>query len=128
MRLLLDTNVFLWTAWLTGRLSPAAARALNEPTNQLLVSTATPWEIAIRLNQLIPGRGNVVHRFYQTHMRYLVAGALLITSDHALATYGLPPIHRDPFDRMLIAQAKTEGLIVVTNDERFQQYGVDVIW
>lgn len=128
MKLLLDTHVFLWSAWRPERLSPAARHAVEGSENELLVSAVTPWEIAIRLNQLIPARGSLVDRFYRVHLQNLVAHELPIAAAHALATYRLPPIHRDPFDRMLIAQAETEGLAVITNDERFGQYGIEVIW
>lgn len=102
--------------------------ALNRPENEILVSVVTSWEIAIRLSQLIPGRGNLVERFYRVHLQNLLADEIPIARTHALATYHLPLIHRDPFDRMLVAQAQVEGLAIVTNDERIATYDVETIW
>lgn len=128
MRLLLDTNVFLWSAGQPERLSPRVLSVLQLPENEVLVSAVTAWEIAIRLNQLLGGRGSLVDRFYRAQLRNLVAQELPIAPAHALATYHLPLIHRDPFDRMLVAQAQVEGLVLLTNDARIAAYDVETIW
>ncbi len=128
LRLLLDTNVFLWTGFVPDRLTSAAQRALANPDNELFVSVVTAWELSIRLGQLRASRGDMVERYWQAHLANLAATELPIVATHALATYRLPFHHRDPFDRMLIAQALVEGLAIVTADRQFQNYGVDLIW
>lgn len=128
MRLLVDTNVFLWTAFRPERLSLSALDAVEGPENEVYVSAVTPWEIAIRMNQLLAGQGDLMGRFYRAHRQNLVAQELPVAPAHALATYHLPLIHRDPFDRMLVAQAQVERLAIVTNDPRIAAYDVEVVW
>ena len=123
MRLLLDTHTLLWVFDGSARLSPAAAQAVADGRNEIYVSAVTAWEIAIKssLGKLrVRGdyeRGLEEYRFRE----------LQISTRHALAVRDLPPHHRDPFDRLLVAQAKLEGLTMVTRDERFGEYDVDYI-
>lgn len=128
MRLLLDTNVFLWTGFSPAQLSSTVQRLLEDPQNELLVSVVTAWELSIRLGQLLPSQGGLVHRFWQAHLRNLVASELPVLATHALAIYRLPTIHRDPFDRMLVAQAQVEDLVLVTNDRRIAAYDIQTLW
>lgn len=127
MRLLLDTHALLW--WLAGdkHLSPAARRAIGDADNTVLVSAASAWEIATK------------HRLGKLDASSLVGqlGAILasqrfealeVTIDHAERAGMLPGEHRDPFDRMLAAQAQAEKLVVVSNDEVFERYGVAREW
>lgn len=128
MRLLLDTNVFLWTGFAPAQLSSTVRDVLEDPGNELLVSVVTAWELSIRLAQLLPSHGDLVERFWQAHLRNLVAAELPILGTHALAIYRLPLIHRDPFDRMLVAQAQVEDLVLVTNNRRISAYDVRTLW
>jgi PIN domain nuclease of toxin-antitoxin system len=128
MRLLLDTHALLW--WLDGdpRLSRKARRAIAELSNTVLVSAASAWEITTkaRLGKL-PGAADVV-----SDVAGAVAGqgfsSLDITILHAQRAGRLPGDHRDPFDRMLIAQAQLEGLAAVSDDDVFEAYGVERFW
>jgi PIN domain nuclease of toxin-antitoxin system len=123
-RLLVDTHALLW--WLTDDAAlPAGARAaISEPVNEPLVSAATLWEIAIKrsLGKLqapddLPGA--IADGGF---------GWLPVAPRHAWRVRGLPFHHRDPFDRILVAQALVEGLPVVSGDARLAAYGVDAWW
>lgn len=121
MKFLLDTHLLLWAGGEPRRLSTAARRLLNEPENQLLFSAASLWEIAIKRRL---GRED-----FQADPRLLRRGLiengyneLPIKGDHVVATEGLPPIHRDPFDRVLLAQATVEGITLLTSDSILAQY------
>ena len=121
MKLLLDTHLLLWAAGEPERL-PAKARALIEDTgNELLFSAASLWEVAIKHGL---GRAD-----FQADARLLRRGLLdngyselPIVSDHVVAIESLPPIHKDPFDRVLVAQATVEGITLLTLDPMVAQY------
>ncbi len=128
MKLLLDTHALLW--WLAGDASNLSARARNAigDTNNLVhVSAASAWEIATkqRLGKLDAGvlSGQMARVLAQ--QTFL---ALDISIDHAERAGALPGAHKDPFDRMLIAQAQAENLTLVSNESAFDNYGVSRIW
>lgn len=123
MNLLLDTHALLW--WLTddARLSPAARAAVVKGSNVVVVSAASAWEIAIKAAR---GRLDAPGDLSDAIARYRFR-PLAVTIGHALAAGELPPHHRDPFDRMLIAQAIVEGLTVVTRDPDFEAYGISLL-
>lgn len=115
MKLLLDTQLLLWAAGQPERLSAAARGLLESPQNELLFSAASLWEIAIKATL---GREDF-HVEPRLLRRGLVDNGyteLPITSQHAVSIDGLPPLHRDPFDRLLLAQALTEGITLLTGD------------
>lgn len=121
MKFLLDTQLLLWAAGNPGRLSAKARRLLNDPGNELLFSAASLWEIAIK-NTL--GREN-----FQVEPRVLRRGLLdngytelPISSEHAVSIDALPPLHKDPFDRLLLAQALSEGITLLTSDAQLARY------
>ncbi|MFM8154654.1 MAG: type II toxin-antitoxin system VapC family toxin [Actinomycetes bacterium] len=120
MRLLLDTHVLLW--WLDGQpLSDAASTAIADPANEVFISSASMWEISIKSEQ---GKLRISDGF----MQILNENAFLmlpISWGHALNAGGLPLHHRDPFDRMLVAQAQGESLTLVTRDEKVLKYDID---
>lgn len=125
MKLLLDTHLMLWAAGQPTRLPAAARRLLNDPTNELLFSAASLWEIAIK-NTL--GRDD-----FKVEPRLLRRGLLdngwlelPITGQHAVGIDGLPPLHKDPFDRLLLAQALSEGITLLTSDANLARYGSPV--
>lgn len=128
MRLLLDTHTLLW--WLDGdaRLSKRARAAIGDERTVCMVSAASAWEITTkaRLGKL-PGALEVAADISGC-LRSQQFTPLDITIDHAQRAGGLPGEHRDPFDRMLIAQAAAENLPIVSNDEVFDRYGVVRIW
>ena len=127
MRILLDTQCWLWMAGEPDRLS-ARARALVEATdNDLLLSTASVWEIAIKyaLGKLKLPEPPV--RFVPRRVETLQTTPLPIEHDHALRVAALPRHHRDPFDRLLVAQAQLEDVPILTADPVFSRYDVSVI-
>jgi len=126
--LLLDTHALLWWLYNDARLSQVARDAIANPDFRVWVSAASGWEIATkaRLGKL-PEAGDVPSRLphYLRKARFL---ELPIRMEHAIAAGELPGPHRDPFDRMLIAQSLATGYPVVTIDPVFADYGVDVVW
>jgi PIN domain nuclease of toxin-antitoxin system len=128
MRLLVDTHALLWWFNDDRKLSRPARRAMAESTNILLVSAASAWEIAtkVRLGKLT-GAEDLVADFIGLLQRGNF-DVLNITPDHAIRAGLLAGPHRDPFDRMLAAQAQAEGLPIVSNDLAFDAYGVRRIW
>ncbi len=121
MKLLLDTHLLLWAAGEPERLSPSARALINDAGNELFFSPASLWEIAIK-------RG-LGRRDFQVDARLLRRGLLdngynelPIVSDHVVAIEDLPPIHRDPFDRVLVAQATFEGIALLTIDPLVARY------
>lgn len=121
MKLLLDTQLVLWAAGQPERLSARAKRQLNDPGNELLFSAASLWEIAIKTSL---GRDD-----FRVEPRVLRRGLLdngyvelPITSEHAVNVDALPPLHKDPFDRLLLAQALVEGITLLTADEQLARY------
>lgn len=128
MRFLLDTSVVLWSAAETDKLNSRALELLSSSTSHLYLSSATAWEIAIKY-----ALGNLkLHVepavFIPEVIRGMGMHALDITSAHAIEAARLPQYHRDPFDRMLIAQAGAEGLVMLTADRIFQKYKVDQVY
>lgn len=121
MKLLLDTQLLLWAAGQPERLSAPTRKLLNDPRNELLFSAASLWEIAIKSSL---GRED-----FRVDPRLLRRGLLdngyielAVTSEHAVSINGLPPLHKDPFDRLLLAQALTEGITLLTGDTRLARY------
>ena len=121
MKLLLDTHLLLWAAGEPKRLSKQARTLIDNPDNELLFSAASLWEVAIKRGL---GRED-----FKVDARLLRRGLLdngyselPIISDHVVATESLPPIHKDPFDRVLVAQATVEGITLLTIDSLVSQY------
>ena len=121
MKLLLDTHVLLWAAGAPERLSAASRNLMEDPHNELVFSAASIWEIAIKSGL---GRSDFEADAHLLRRGLLDNGylELPIASDHAVAVQDLPPIHKDPFDRMLVAQAVVEGFLLLTADERLLDY------
>jgi PIN domain nuclease of toxin-antitoxin system len=128
VRLLLDTHALLWALLADGDLSAKARRGIADPDNAVFVSSASGWEIATkhRLGRL-PQAENIADDLAD-HIRKARFAVLDVSLDHALAAGRLPGPHKDPFDRMLIAQSGIEKLQVVTIDPVFRSYGVAVYW
>ncbi|MBP7336792.1 type II toxin-antitoxin system VapC family toxin [Niveispirillum sp.] len=124
MRLLLDTHILLWTAGNPERLSPTIRGLLADNQNQLYFSVASAWEIAIKVNA-----GRLVFPLEELHSTLAAQRLILldITLPHAMAAAALPPHHNDPFDRMLIAQARMEALLLVTADGMIPTYDVKTL-
>ncbi len=123
-RLLVDTQALLW--WLTddSALSATAREALADPAIEPLVSTASVWEIAIKRSLgKLSAPDDLPERVSDEGFSWLA-----ISPAHAWHVRDLPAHHRDPFDRLLIAQALTEQLPIITTDARFAEYGVETRW
>jgi PIN domain nuclease of toxin-antitoxin system len=121
VKLLLDTQLLLWAAGQPQKLSAPARKLLGDPRHELLFSAASLWEIAIKSTL---GRDD-----FRVEPRVLRRGLLdngyielPVTSQHAVSIDGLPPLHKDPFDRLLLAQALTEGITLLTGDSQLARY------
>jgi PIN domain nuclease of toxin-antitoxin system len=124
VRLLLDTQALLALLSSDFPLSPGARAAIEQPDATVICSTVSVWEIAIKRSiGKLEAPDDVIERVDQAGARMLT-----ITPQHAHATGELPLHHRDPFDRLLIAQARLEGCAIVTGDSAFGAYDVPVVW
>ncbi|MCP4361772.1 MAG: type II toxin-antitoxin system VapC family toxin [Chloroflexi bacterium] len=124
MNLLLDTHAFLWAIDDNPKLSQRARAAIVDGNNVVFVSAATAWEISIKKGI---GKLKVPQGDYLEELRLHRFTPLNITTEHALAIDGLPHHHKDPFDRMLVAQAKVENLTLVTHDPKLKAYTVKIL-
>lgn len=125
MRLLLDTHVFLWLLAEPERLGKQLD-LLEDPSNQLLLSAASSWEIAIKAQIGRLDLPDDPRRYVPDRMRAIGVDPLPVEHNHALAVCDLPPLHRDPFDRLLVAQALDMHLRIVTADAQIARYDVTV--
>jgi PIN domain nuclease of toxin-antitoxin system len=128
MKYLLDTMVWLWSVGPTDKIGSAGLEILANGEEDLYFSAASSWEIAIktRLGKFElaePPRRYVPKRLTQQGIH-----PLSVTHEHSLKVYDLPPHHRDPFDRLIIAQAIMEEMTVLTADRAFAKYAVEVLW
>jgi PIN domain nuclease of toxin-antitoxin system len=124
VRLLIDSPAFLWWSEALPALGSTAYAAIADPTNEVLISVAALWELTIKASS---GRLGL-----PTDLETMVTGqgfsVLSIAFPHLRRLAGLPRFHRDPFDRMMIAQALAEGIPIATGDRAFAAYGVQIIW
>ena len=128
MRYLLDTHALLWWMVDDEQLSASSRTVIGDPDNELFVSSASAWEISTkhRLGKL-PEAGEIVRDFGDLLQRAHMT-PLAVSIEHALKAGALPAHHRDPFDRMLIAQSAIEEMPIITKDPAFAAYGVELIW
>jgi PIN domain nuclease of toxin-antitoxin system len=123
MILLVDAHALLWALMADPKLTPDARRALESPDHDVLVSAATVWELAIkRAAGRLRAPSDLVAAIDATNF-----GGVPVTLADAELAAALPPHHRDPFDRMLVAQARRLGAVIVTRDEVFALYGVETL-
>lgn len=128
MRALLDTHAFLWTVTDDRRLSPAARACIADGANELLLSAASMWEIVLKSSAgKLSLKGGAAH-FLEQQIQRAQLRCLPIAPEHMLRVASLPALHRDPFDRLLIAQAQAEKLPLITGDPAIRRYAVQVIW
>jgi len=128
LKLLLDTNAFIWASREPNRLTAKARRAVSDPYNERFVSIASLWEMQIKhgLGKLsLPANIDDLARSW---IRPLAAQILPVQLRHLGRLYRLAPAHRDPFDRILVAQAIDEDMSIVTADEAFNLYSAPVVW
>jgi PIN domain nuclease of toxin-antitoxin system len=128
MRALLDTHAFLWFNMNDPRLSEVARNLIADGRNEIFLSAASAWEIAIKV-----GRGRLTlpeppDRYVGSRITEYRIQPMPILLSHAVAVFRLPDIHRDPFDRLLIAQSRLEEIPLITGDEYIRKYDIATIW
>ena len=126
MKLLLDTHILLWAAGQPEKLSESARTRLTAAENSLYFSAASMWEIVIKLGL---GRDDFKVDPYRLRKMLVVHGytEIPVSSEHVLRVLGLPLVHKDPFDRLLLAQARSEGMLLVTADAAVAEFGESVM-
>jgi PIN domain nuclease of toxin-antitoxin system len=127
-RYLLDTAVFLWNFVDPHRLNKQVLHIFENPQNGVFVSSVTPWEIGIKFASGKLRLPEAPRPYIAKRMTPAGLLPLPITYEHALAAGELPRLHSDPFDRMLVAQAQTEGMILITGDRQLLKYSVQSLW
>lgn len=128
MKVLLDTHAFLWWIMDNPRLSARASNIIAAPETIVYVSAATAWEISVKSQIGKLSLTQPVKQYIPTQMTTNGFLDLPITVDHALHIHSLPLHHRDPFDRMLVAQSQLEEMPILSADPLLSRYTVDVIW
>lgn len=127
MRVLLDTHCFLWMQASPGKLSPAALALVEDVDNELLLSAASSWEIAVKFALGKLPLPMPPHEYVPARMASSGTLGLPVEHIHALQVSRLPLHHRDPFDRLLVAQAMVEGLPILTADPQLGAYSVEIL-
>ena len=127
MKYILDTHTVLWLATSSSALSETAKRTILDPENDFFVSIASAWEVAIKVGtgklRLVDGVSKFFSIVHENGFELLP-----ITKEHVKTLETLPPLHRDPFDRILIASAMTEGMYLITADTNIHRYDVAKLW
>ena len=128
MKLLLDTHAFLWMSLDDPQLSEQARELIADLDNQLWLSPASYWEIAIKISLGKYELNEPLDEFVNREVSNNDISILPISTQHAQTVIKLPFHHKDPFDRMVIAQSLTEGMTILSKDDQFAAYGVAQIW
>jgi PIN domain nuclease of toxin-antitoxin system len=128
MKYLLDTHTFIWMESDPDKLSPAVSAAIRDLNNTLLLSTATVWEIQIKAQISKLKLQYPLPQVIENQLQNNQMDILSISLPHVLELDNLPLHHRDPFDRILIAQARIENIAILGNDPMFAQYDVQIVW
>lgn len=128
MKALLDTHVFLWWIGDDRRLSATARKLIADGGNELFFSAASGWEIAIKASLGRITLPDKPEKFIAEQLSENAIQSLPVSMEHALYVVTLPYHHRDPFDRLLVAQSKLENLPIVTTDRHIAKYGIRVLW
>ena len=128
MRLLLDTHAFLWLVEGSPNLSTAALAALADPANDVYLSGASVWELAIKVGNKKLSLSDPLDVFVPKWTAAYQLDPLPVRFIHVYGVMGLPSHRKDPFDRLLVAQAMVEGMKTLTSDSKFGPYGVPIVW
>ena len=128
MKLLLDTCAFLWISGGVRPIPPRAAAAYRSPENEVFLSAASAWEIAVKYAGGKLDLPLAPHALVPPERERMGVASLAIDEESALHIARLPPLHCDPFDRMLVAQAIVHGMTIVTPDDAITQYAVRTMW
>jgi PIN domain nuclease of toxin-antitoxin system len=127
-RILLDTHAFLWFVFDDPRLSQKAVKAISDPKLEKLIGIASLWEIVIKSQIGRLKLGTTIETFFRNQVQERTVEVIPMEIGHLVTYDRLPLLHRDPFDRVLIAQALSLGVPIVTSDKIFSKYGVRVVW
>jgi len=127
-RLLLDSHTFLWAVASPAQLGSAAREAIEDAGNTLHVSTASLWELLLKASKRKLDLGITPPQRLESFIRRLQAVVLPVRFDHLIEAYSLPGLHREPFDRLLIGQARIEEMTLVTKDKTIAEYEVGILW
>lgn len=128
MKFIADTHAFLWFITDSEQLSPKAKALLESSENERILSAASIWEIAIKTSLGKLSFKHPLEQFLPEQIRLNYFQVLDISGEHALRVAGLPMLHRDPFDRMIVAQALLEQLPLLSNDGALDSYGIRRLW
>lgn len=128
MKYLLDTMVWLWSVSDTEKIGEAGRAILADQTAEIYLSTASTWEIVIKTQIGKSTLPDSPPRYIPTRLAEQNIQALVVSQMHALKVFELPLHHRDPFDRLIIAQALVEEMVVLTSDRDFAKYSVQLVW
>ena len=128
MKLLLDTHVFIWWDSEPARLSPRALALCQDPQNTLLLSVVSLWEMQIKLQLGKLKLALPLREIVDGQRRTNNVEILPVTLEHVLGLENLPPYHKDPFDRLLVAQAIVEEAVLVSADPNIAKYPVQIVW
>jgi PIN domain nuclease of toxin-antitoxin system len=128
VKYLLDTMVWLWSVGPTELIGRAGLEILSSGSDEIYLSAASSWEIAIKakLGKFQPPEAP--GPYVRSRLAKQGIRSLSITQDHTLSVYDLPLHHSDPFDRLIIAQALAEDMVILTSDRMFKKYSVDLVW
>jgi PIN domain nuclease of toxin-antitoxin system len=128
MKYLLDTAVFLWSLDAQQKLNERAQAVLENRTEEIFVSSVVSWEIVIKVARGKLTLARSIGEMLNLAFTQFGSRSLPITHTHSLALVELPPVHSDPFDRMLIAQARSEKMVLMTADSVIEKYPVETLW
>ena len=128
MRALLDTHSFLWAVGEDDQLTPAARELITDGDNEIFLSVVSAWEISIKYSKKRLTLVSPPGVYVPDRLRLFGIQQLPVTLGHATQVAELPFHHRDPFDRILIAQAQLEGMPIITSDRNIASYDIEVIW
>lgn len=128
MKLLFDTHAFIWWDGDISRLGPAAQAACLDPDNDLVLSTASVWEMQVKLMLGKLALRRPLRELLNDQIRQNGLEVLSITLDHILQLDHLPPYHEDPFDRILVAQTMFEDWTIISHDPALSHYAVKIVW
>jgi len=128
MKLLLDTHVFIWWDSEPAKLSKKALALCSDPGNTLLLSVASAWEMQIKMQLGKMKLAFPLQDIIREQQKDNGVQVIPVELEHVLALQSLPSHHKDPFDRLLIAQARAESAVLVTKDKTFSKYQIDLAW
>jgi PIN domain nuclease of toxin-antitoxin system len=128
MRILLDTHVMVWALTSPDKLSAPARKLIENSKHTLLISAVTPWEISIKYRLGKLPQGESILADYEQVLKHFGAEELTVSSRHAITSGAFSQVHRDPFDRLLAAQAFVERVSLVTADAAFTSFPITSIW